>query len=267
MSVLIPPGSTRDASRGGRARSCKQCNGTGFETILSEDGVSRVRRCSCQSSSRTLRFLGDSRIPKRYMGCTFDTFDELKPSLSLGKTRVRKFVEGYPIHDFGLLLLGPCGVGKTHLAAAALLGLIHDKGVHGIFYDFRDLLKEIQASYNAVSGTTEHAILQPIFNAEVLVLDDLGAAKMTDWARDTLSHIINTRYNERRVTIFTSNLDDESDRAPVSDERIRERPQLADQIGTALRSRLYEMCEVIRLDGDDYRKMVKHTGRRAGPLF
>lgn len=264
MSVVVPPGSTQKDTR--RSRTCGVCDGTGFETSSTGDGIARVRRCRCQSSARTDRYLGDSRVPKRYRDCSFDAYDELKPSLRLGKIRVQKFVEDYPIHDFGLLIMGPCGVGKTHLAAAALLTLIREKGVNGTFYDFRDLLKEIQASYNAVSGTTEHAILQPIFSAEVLVLDDLGATKMTDWARDTLSHIINNRYNERRVTIFTSNLDDEPDRSSVQDDRIRERPQLADQIGTALRSRLYEMCEVIRLEGDDYRKIVKHTGRRTGPF-
>jgi len=89
---------------------------------------------------------------------------------------------------------------------------------------------------------------------------------MTDWVRDTLSHIINNRYNERRVTIFTSNLDDETSRTALADERVREKPNLRAQIGDALRSRLYEMCEVIRLDGEDYRRTVKHIGRRGGPL-
>jgi len=89
---------------------------------------------------------------------------------------------------------------------------------------------------------------------------------MTDWVRDTLSHIINNRYNDRRVTIFTSNMEDEVYSGPVADERVRERPLLRDQIGDALRSRLYEMCEVIPLAGEDYRRTVKHTGRRPGPL-
>lgn len=246
--------------------SCRSCRGTGFELVVSADGISRVKRCTCLVSDRAERLLKQSRIPRRYMGCSFENYADHNPSLSLAKAHVSRFVEEYPIHDFGLLLLGPCGVGKTHLAAAALLALLRDKGVQGLFYDFRDLLKEIQASYNPVSGTTEMEILQPIFAAEVLVLDDLGATKMTDWVRDTLSHIINNRYNERRVTLFTSNMEDEtSPKAPPADERIREKPNLRSQIGDALRSRLYEMCEVICLEGDDFRRSVHHTGRRPGP--
>lgn len=246
--------------------SCQRCRGTGFELVLSEDGISRARRCPCLASDRAGRLLSGSRIPRRYLGCSFENYAHLNPSLSLAKAHVSRFVEEYPIHDFGLLLLGPCGVGKTHLATAALLALMRDKGVQGLFYDFRDLLKEIQASYNPVSGTTEMEILQPIFAAEVLVLDDLGATKMTEWVRDTLSHIINNRYNERRVTLFTSNMEDETfvKGAPV-DERIREKPNLRSQIGDALRSRLYEMCEVICLEGEDFRRSVHHTGRRPGP--
>ena len=245
--------------------SCPRCGGTGFELVVSLDGISRVRRCLCMGADRADRLLRDSRIPRRYRSCSFEEFADVNTSLSLAKLRIRKFVEEYPIQDFGLLLLGPCGVGKTHLAAAALLSLIKDKGVRGLFYDFRDLLKEIQASYNAVSGTTEMEVLQPIFAAEVLVLDDLGSTKMTDWVRDTLSHIINNRYNERRVTIFTSNMDDETTaKSQPADERVRDKPNLRSQIGDALRSRLYEMCEVITLEGEDFRRTVHHTGRRPG---
>jgi len=248
--------------------SCERCGSTGFEMVAVPGEITRVRRCSCSSQGQRERLLSAARVPRRHQGCLFENFDELNDSLRLAKLQVRKFVDDYPIHDFGLLLLGPCGRGKTHLATAALLSLIREKGVKGLFYDFRDLLKEIQASYNTVSGTTELAILQPVFAAEVLVLDDLGATKMTDWVRDTLSHIINNRYNDRRVTIFTSNLEDETVRAPIADERVRDKPSLRDRIGDALRSRLYEMCETVYVKSDkDFRVDVKkHTGRRPGPL-
>ncbi|HEY3175739.1 MAG TPA: ATP-binding protein [Candidatus Polarisedimenticolia bacterium] len=263
----IRPGASTPSTDIRGSGACPQCGGTGFELIESADGVARARRCACLGADRVERLLRESRIPRRYQSCSFEEFADLNTSLSLAKLHIRRFVEEYPIHDSGLLLMGPCGVGKTHLAAAALLSLMKDKGARALFYDFRDLLKEIQASYNAVSGTTELEVLQPIFGAEVLVLDDLGSTRMTDWVRDTLSHIINNRYNERRVTIFTSNLDDEiGARSHPADERVREKPNLRSQIGDALRSRLYEMCEVITLEGEDFRRTVHHTGRRPAPL-
>src|SRR5262249_13658792 len=92
----------------------------------------------------------------------------------------KSYVEEYPLNDRGLLLVGTCGVGKTHRATAILVGPIH-MGIPGRFYDFRDLLKEIQDSYNPSTHTSEVNILRPLFETEVLVLDELGANKPTEW--------------------------------------------------------------------------------------
>jgi DNA replication protein DnaC len=143
--------------------------------------------------------------------------------------------------------MGPVGTGKTHLSVAILHGLI-EKGVSCLFYEFGSLLKEIQGSYNSLSQTSELKVLAPIFEAEVLVLDELGASKTTDWVRDTMMQIIGTRYNERKLTIFTTN---------YFDERGAERDEtLEDRIGVRLRSRLYEMCRTVELDGKDFRRAL-----------
>jgi DNA replication protein DnaC len=166
----------------------------------------------------------------------------------------RKFVEEYPLVDVGLLFLGRCGVGKTHLAVAALRELI-GKGIPGLFYDFRDLLKEIQDSYNPNTHTSELKILAPIFDAEILVLDELGASKPTEWVQETITHIINKRYNEKKVTLFTSNYLD----MPIGSSYDE---TLTDRVGVRLRSRLHEMCRLIMIEGDDYREIIKN--RRGG---
>jgi DNA replication protein DnaC len=136
-------------------------------------------------------------------------------------------------------------VGKTHLAAAIIHGLV-EKGVPCLFYEFGALLKKIQESYNALAQTSEMKVLKPVFEAEVLVLDELGASKPTDRVRDTMMQIINARYNERKLTIFTTNYMDE--RRGQTDET------LEDRIGVRLRSRLYEMCRTVSIDGEDYRR-------------
>ncbi len=156
--------------------------------------------------------------------------------------------------NVGLLYLGSCGVGKTHLAVAALRELIN-KGIGGLFYDFRDLLKEIQDSYNPNTHNSELKILAPVFDAEVLVLDELGASKPTEWVQETMTHIINKRYNEKKITIFTSNYLD----IPIGTAYTE---TLTDRVGVRLRSRLHEMCRLILMEGDDYREMMRN--RRGG---
>ena len=142
--------------------------------------------------------------------------------------------------------MGPTGVGKTHLAVSIIKGLVA-KGFGGVFCEFGSLLKEIQDSYNPISKSSELKVLAPIYETELLVLDELGATIPTDWVRDTMYQIINKRYNDRKLTIFTTN---------YSDARRSEKEQvLEDRIGTRLRSRLYEMCIKVVMDGGDYRRV------------
>jgi len=162
---------------------------------------------------------------------------------------VERFLEKYPQIDVGLLFLGNCGVGKTHLAVALLRQMIAEKGDPGLFYDFRDLLREIQASWNSISQTSELDILRPVLESKVLVLDELGANKPTEWVRDTIAHIINCRYNDKKITIFTSNYLDTPEKQGEE--------SLTDRIGVRLRSRLYEMCREIEIHGMDFRKEFK----------
>ncbi len=156
-------------------------------------------------------------------------------------------MDEYPAVDRGLLFTGPVGVGKTHLATAILHELM-GKGIKCLFYEFGALLKEIQNSYNPVWQVSELKVLAPVYETEVLVLDELGAVKSTDWVRDTMMQIIGTRYNNRRLTIFTTNYLDA--RRHSLDEI------LEDRIGVRLRSRLYEMCKTVVIEGEDYRRRL-----------
>ena len=214
-----------------------------------------------------------ARIPARYADCSLDNFTRI-PNSSQDQAFLYacRLVLDYPAVDRGLLFMGPAGVGKTHLAVSIMKGLL-SKGFDAIFYEFGSLLKAIQDSYNPISNTSELRVLAPVYQADVLILDELGATVPTDWVRDTMYQVINKRYNDKKLTIFTTNYLDEPRSLYKTDEsedvrtfgkkrnseRDRIQPTLEERIGVRLRSRLYEMCVAIRIEGDDYRK---HTQGR-----
>lgn len=157
----------------------------------------------------------------------------------------RKFVEKYPDVSKGYFFYGPPGVGKTHLAVGIISELTSKKGIPCLYYDFQELMMEIRRTYKSNTDTTEEAVLAPVVETEILLLDDLGGMKVTDWGRDMLGYIINKRYSERKITLFTSNWMDN----PLTAE-----DTLSDRIGRRLRSRLYEMCQDVPIQGEDFRK-------------
>jgi DNA replication protein DnaC len=157
----------------------------------------------------------------------------------------KDFVKRYPKVKKGILFMGPSGVGKTHLAVAMLKSLIQDKGIDCLFMDFQELLRTLQNSYQPDSELSELKIFEPVLNAELLLLDDLGSKSATEWMRDTLAYIVNYRYNNQKISLFTTNFLDED---IAKTDYI-----LSDRIGVRIRSRLYEMCERIYIDGDDFR--------------
>lgn len=225
---------------------CDVCHDTQWvaETV---DGVERVRRCACWRDARATHQLAHARIPRRYTHCELSNFEQTVDSLRDAHRRARAFVEAFPAVDRGLLLYGRHGVGKTHLAVAVLKEVVRDKGARGYFYETRELLKLVRDTYAAGGDATEMDVLRPVLEADVLVLDDLGAEKTSEWVQETLGLVVNTRYSERRPTIFTTNLEDTSDSADVNSMLVR--------LGARIRSRLFEMCHWVHMDGVDIREV------------
>ncbi len=255
------------------ARVCPVCDDTGWKTV-GEGRDRRVTRCECQSRQRGQRLLEQARVPRRYQHCELSNFDILngvhEHSLSAALMAANRFVEEYPTNKSGLLLIGTVGVGKTHLSVGIIKELTVAKGIPCLFYDYRELLKEIQNSYNDSVAVTEMEILRPVFETEVLVLDELGAVKPTEWVWDTVSHILNTRYNDERTTIITTNFRDlPPSRSGDSDDGERGRAfratreeTLGDRIGERMRSRLHEMCRVVNIQGEDFRTKFRSASLR-----
>ena len=230
---------------------CPLCDDTGWKPI-DDHGVRRVVRCDCWRDRIVHDRLGDANIPKRYLHCTFDNFTAYNESLEQAVAKARHVADSFPVSR-GLLFEGQPGVGKTHLAVAVLKQVIETAGVRGLFYDTRDLLRVIRSTYDASIRTTELEVLRPVMTADLLVLDDLGAEKTSEWVEETMNLIVNTRYNERRLTVFTSNYQD-------FPEELAEPNSLIFRIGHRMRSRLHEMCEFLQLDGADYRELPVNGG-------
>jgi DNA replication protein DnaC len=228
--------------------------------------ANRVARCECRLDERAARLLKTAQIPARYEHCSLDEFvtdfTGAHRALSTARLAAGRFVEEYPLEKTGLLFIGPIGTGKTHLAVGAIQELIRSKGVPCRFCDYRELLKEIQNSYNPSVQTTELEILRPIFEVEVLVLDELGAVKPTEWVWDTVSLILNSRYNDKRTTIITTNFSDEPAGQGSGARGAAREETLGDRIGERMRSRLHEMCRVVQMDGIDFRQKVQSANFR-----
>jgi DNA replication protein DnaC len=245
---------------------CQICGGLGMKIVQRDDGTQFAQDCVCRVEQRTRRMLGRTQIPQRYANCTLENFESsfggAHRTLGAAHLRARKFVESYPLetNGTGLLLTGSIGVGKTHLAVGILQALVAERGATGLFFDYRDLLKQVQHSYNRAVAATELEILAPVFEAEILVLDELGASKPTDWVWDTVAHILNTRYNDRRTTIITTNYANLGPLAGMTEtQRSAREESLGDRIGERMRSRLQEMCVVVEMQGEDFRQKVKRA--------
>ena len=246
---------------------CPICGGVGLVRVKSETGVWGARACECQAVEREQKRLAAAHIPERYRGYTLDgyetAFPGAHPTLGQALLTARKFVDAYPVDTAGkgLLFTGSIGVGKTHLAVGVLRRLIQERGVKGLFCDYRELLKSIQNSYNPQVQTTELELMRPVFAAEVLVLDDLGAQKPNEWVWDTVALILNSRYNDKLTTIITTNSPDlpAGGGNQTEAERAAREQTLGDRIGDRMRSRLAEMCVRTEMSGNDFRQTVKRA--------
>ena len=230
---------------GSQARvECSDCRGTGWR-MRAVDGPRRAERCDCWRVSVAEQMLARARIPARYAKCDFSTFITYENErLERAVRKAREFAAAFPAVDKGLLFIGPSGIGKTHIAVSVLREVVL-KGMRGVYYDTRSLLSAIRSTYNPVTRTSEAEVLHEVMHAELLVLDDLGAERLTDWVEETMHLVVNTRYNEKRPTVFTTNYEDVPNKGKGD--------SLVERVSHRLLSRLREMCEFLEYDGPDYR--------------
>ena len=241
---------------------CELCGGRGWIVDLA---TNRARRCTCHSARIRSRRLDDLDIPPKYQGCRLTNFilvgdSDARGQLSAALRRCELYVEefleldGSP-RETGLMFVGPSGGGKTHLAVAVLNELAEQYGVRGRFVDFTNLVADIQATFHPDATRNQADLLGPLQEADIVVVDELGARRSSPFVFDTLYLLINGRYMARRPTLFTSNyyLTTEADGEPASGAR-----NLVGRVPDSLISRLHQMAEPIPLDAvGDFRHVLQ----------
>jgi DNA replication protein DnaC len=241
---------------------CPNCGGSGF-VVVADGGSGTARRCDCGRDLVLPRLLEAARIPERYRSCTLDQFkvsdsvSRVNSALYEAKERCSRYVKNFltesGFQEAGLFLVGRPGSGKTHLAAATLSAIIERYRVRGRFVDFSSLIHEIQSTFDPTSPESKHDVLDPVIDADLLVLDELGSQRQPSaFVIDTLHLILNGRYTARKPTIFTSNfrLERRKDSSLTEDDLLDKR------LTPPLVSRLYEMAAVVSLDVEDYRRVI-----------
>lgn len=259
---------------------CPECEGTGW-VIVDDGGAGTARRCECRKRALQGRLQKAAGIPARYAKCSLSRFvtshpdERARRQLARACSKAEEYIERFLDEDgdfaeSGLIFVGPPGGGKTHLAVAVLRGLIDKYSVRGRFIDFTTLIHQIQSTFDPGSSESKRQVLDPVIRADVLVLDELGAQKPTAWVRDILYLVINTRYTERRPTLFTTNYPLERpgggvsaeprslDRGPDVPAAFRGAPLLEERISIQLVSRLFEMATPVVLDAvGDFRIQIQ----------
>ncbi len=248
---------------------CPDCHGRGWK-VVADGGAGAAVRCDCQKRDRTREFFALAGIPERYRRCRLTNFSTANGNAEIRKLLLRahkisqRYVDRFfdskqnRFRESGLVYVGVPGTGKTHLAVAVLAELIERYGARGRFVDFTALIHQIQSTFDPSSAESKHQILDPIMRAELLVLDELGAQKPTEWVKDTLYLIMNTRYLQRLPTIFTTNYRLEIKSGNNAFQA------LAERISPLLVSRLYEMAQLVELPTWDFRREIKAGQHRIG---
>jgi DNA replication protein DnaC len=256
---------------------CPSCGGRGWVVEL-DGGAGTARPCFCRQYEVVPRLVAGAGIPERYRECRLANFKatggpaparaQLTAARAVAQRYANDFLTPRGFAQAGLVFIGPPGVGKTHLAVSVLVDVIERYAVRGRFVELSTFFNQLVSTFGEASAEPKQAVLAPLMESQLLVLDELGSQQPTPWIRDVLYLVINTRYARRLPTLFTTNyrlpaagtepapgsrqnLDRGRDPDPTWDEAAA----LASRLPAMLVSRLYEMAQPVLLTAvEDFRR-------------
>lgn len=231
---------------------CSKCKDTGWKPVTRGDDRKFVVRCQCQANDIFLTRSDLANIPPRFQGFDLRGYlpQESNPSQKKAVKTARDFIDDFPAvkDEKGLLFQGPVGVGKTRLICSIANELLKRIPTLDVYYiDWNDLVKELRSGEDHSSrdfGEIEK-LMSRLIEVDILFFDELGATRLSEWAQNKVYHLINKRYNYKKLTVCATNFQDNS---------VNNRETLTQRVGDRIRSRLYEMTDASEIKGSDYRR-------------
>jgi DNA replication protein DnaC len=225
------------------SETCPLCQGENFLKKIDKEGLSFFEPCECQEKKVRFDLFNKAKIPSRFT-TSFQEGNFNEAFLKKIYQKSAKFVKNFHPLCKGMIFSGTIGCGKTTLVTAIAQEVTLEKGHSCGFFEFSRLLEEIRNSYN--SQTTETDILDKICKNELLIIDELGKGKNSEWELGIIESLVNRRYNSKQATLFTTNFSFKS-----ADTEL----PLSTRITKRTYSRIQEMCDFISINGKDLRKI------------
>jgi len=235
----------------------ERCNCPGAEAERERFYQEQLKKQRVEENRRRMerieRLFSQSRLGRRFRERTFETFvvrEHTKKAFEIALDYAQNY-DDYREKGEGLFITGGYGVGKTHLVAAIANYLIQNLKATVIFGNVTTLLGRIRQTYSENSQYEEEQILKELYDVDLLIIDDLGKEKPTQWVEEKLYMVINQRYENYKPIVVTSNLE------------LEEIEQRLENCGGAIVSRIIEMCRGIKIVGPDFRKEKLTRGSKA----
>ncbi len=233
-------------------RSCRSCLGVAQSVV---DGVARP--CRSPSPRRIVNLFNQAMIPARYAGAHMGEFNNYTGNCSFIVNTIKHWIRDFDpeAENKGLIISGPVGIGKTYMITA-LARRLAERGVSVRFVDFFQLISQIKGAY--AENRSDQDILRPLIAVDVLVIDELGKGRNTDFEATVLDQLVMNRYNQNKILVATTNLSIQSRASdPSENGSFNYLGSLEARVGTRIFSRLMETTTFIEMKGEDFRRQVQ----------